>query len=62
MTKLHESKAMTEIREIRETLSQELKKRPPDEWVAYIRNKAAAFEKKHGLNLAHVGIDDEKNA
>jgi hypothetical protein len=62
MKKLPESKAMTEIREIRELLSQELKNLPPDEWVSFIHKKAAAFEKKHGLNLVHAGFDDEQKA
>lgn len=57
-----EPKAMQEIRKIREKLSQELKELEPGERVAFLRAEAAAFEKKFGLDLPHVDIDEEKTA
>jgi len=57
-----EPKAMAEIRKIRESLSQDLKKLPSDEWVSFIRREAAAFEKEHGLDLPHESVKAEKNS
>ena len=62
MTPIPESKAMTEVREIREALSKELKKLSPCERASFIHSNAAALEKKYGLDLPHAGIDDEKTA
>jgi hypothetical protein len=57
-----EPKAMAEIRKIRESLSQDLKKLPLDSWVSFIRKEAAAFEKKNKLNLPHKRAKTERNA
>ncbi len=58
----NEPESMKEIRIIRESLSEELKKMTPAERVAYIHSQAEEFERESGLNLPHSGNDVEKTA
>ncbi|MEW6203618.1 MAG: hypothetical protein AB1546_16710 [bacterium] len=46
-----ESKAMTEIREIRKNMSQQMKRMTNKEIVEFIREKSSTVEKKYNLNL-----------
>lgn len=46
-----ESQAMTEIREIRKKMSDQMKNMTNEEIVAYIREKSSAVEKKYNLKL-----------
>ena len=55
MTIINEPKSMSEIRKIREELSQELKNLTPGERAALIKEGAAGFEEKFGLNLPRLG-------
>ena len=54
MTIVNEPKSMTEIRKIREELSQELKNLTPGERAALIKEGAAKFEERFGLNLPRL--------
>ncbi|MEW5946736.1 MAG: hypothetical protein AB1742_11105 [bacterium] len=45
---------MVEIRKIRAELSKELKGMSPEEQVAFIKEGALEFEKRHGLDLPRV--------
>lgn len=54
MTGINEPKSMAEIRKIREELSQELKNLTPGERAALIKEGAAEFEKRFGLNLPRL--------
>jgi hypothetical protein len=46
-----ESKAMTEIREIRKKMSDQMKKMSNKEVVEFIRKKSTAVEKEYNLKL-----------
>ncbi|MEW5945458.1 MAG: hypothetical protein AB1742_04590 [bacterium] len=50
----NESRAMTEIREIRKTMSDQMKKMTNKEIVEFIRGKSTAVEKKYNLNLPRL--------
>lgn len=54
-----ESKAMTEIRIIREQIARETEGMSDAEYVAYIKKGAAAAEKEFGLNLPRWKKADE---
>jgi hypothetical protein len=62
MTVIHESKAMAEIRAIREELSNELKPLSHDERVALMKKGAAQFEDKFGIKLKRLGNEDVKSS
>jgi hypothetical protein len=49
-----ESKAMTEIREIRKNMSDQMKNMTNKEIVEFIRKKSAAVEKKYNLKLPRL--------
>lgn len=49
-----ESKAMTEIREIRKNMSDQMKKMTNKEIVEFIRGKSSAVEKKYNLKLPRL--------
>jgi hypothetical protein len=49
-----ESKAMAEIREIRKTMSGQMKSMTDKEIVDYIRGKSLHVEKKYNLNLPRL--------
>lgn len=59
MTKMHEPKAMTEVRTMREKLSKELKDLTPDERFAFLTKGVDEFEKKFGVKLKRQMIDDD---
>jgi len=46
-----ESKAMTEIREIRKSMSDQMKNMTNKEIVEFIKEKSASVEKNYNLNL-----------
>ena len=51
MTPISEPKAMSEIREIREKLSKELKNMAPEEQIAYIKKGSDELEREFGFKL-----------
>ncbi len=51
---IKESKAMTEIREIRRNMSEQMKEMTNKEVVGFIRRKSADVEKKYNLKLPRL--------
>lgn len=57
----NESRVMREIHEIRELLSEEIRRMPPEEHTARVNREAAKLARKYGFTLVDLAKEQQRS-